>query len=611
MCGLFFVYDPGGIPQDSRRYVTALRSIAHRGPDDEGTFLAPKVFLGHRRLSILDLSAAGHQPMLAAEGRVALIFNGQIYNHLELREELAGRGHSFRSSCDTETLLAAYLEWGEACFERLRGMWAVAIWDGREDKLVVSRDRVGLKPLYLFRDGQRLVFGSELKAVLAFAPQAARMDVRSAYRFLTRAWQDFSADTFFSGIKAIEPGSVTTWRDGRASSFRIWSLEPRPDPALSVEDLRATLIDTVGRHLQSDVPIAVALSGGVDSGAIACIAANVLGMREKMHAFSVSPPDTADETPWIDATVRHTRISHSYVDTGAVDYASVLDDMLSAQDEPPPKSNHVYQFLLRRHVGEQGFKVLLVGEGADEIFGGYAKFAPMYLATMLAQGRRDEARAFLAGAGELTGQSPFRMLMSMRRMMRRGIGRRTVQEHGFGFDIMDPGLGFSEGEAFPTLARAAEGDWLHQEMMDRFLLDMPMVLRIEDRNGMWRSLEVRPPFLDHVLVDTAYRLPQHLLMKGGANKWPFREAMKGILTPEVAECRVKMRRPGSDSHVVYDKLATPMRDLLRSQSFRSIGIFADGLADRFERDAAARDFHHSFVWFRLYTFGCWHRKYIG
>jgi len=549
--------------------------------------------------------------MLTADGQVAIVFNGQIYNHLDIRAKLECKGYAFRSTCDTETLLAAYLEWGESCFERLRGMWAVAIWDGRVRKLVISRDRIGLKPLYLFRDGHRLIFASEIKAILAFAPQAAEMDTLSAYRFLTRAWQDFSADTFFAGIKAVEPGSVITCHDGRETASRIWSLTPRPDPDLTIADIRTALIDTVDRHLQSDVPVAVALSGGVDSGVIACIAANVLGMRDKLHAFSVTPPDTPDETPWIDATVRHTGIAHTYVDTGTVDYESVLDDMLSAQDEPPPKSNHVYQFLLRRHIGLQGFKVLLVGEGADEIFGGYAKFAPMYLATMLAEGRRAEARAFLAGAQELAGQSPWRMLMSMRRMLRTGIGRRTVQEHGFGFELMAPSVAFPTAEAFPELCRAASGAWLHQEMMERFLLDMPMVLRIEDRNGMWKSLEVRPPFLDHVLVDTAYRLPQHQLMKDGVNKWPLRAAVEDVLTPEVARSRVKMRRPGNDSHVVYDNLAGPMRDLLRSNWFRSIGIFTDGLAQRFDEDRAAKHFHHSFVWFRLYTFGCWYRKYIG
>lgn len=611
MCGIFFVHDPQGVPQQLGAYLPALRSIAHRGPDDEGTFLADRVFLGHRRLSILDLSPLGHQPMLSGDGQVALVFNGQIYNHRDLRVQLEALGHVFRSTCDTETLLAAYLQWGEACFEKLRGMWAVGIWDSRTDSLIVSRDRVGQKPLYLYRDGSRLVFASELKSILTHAPQAARMDSLSAYRFITRAWQDFSEDTFFAPIKAIAPGTVSVFQQGAERSFRIWSLEPRPNPSLTIDDIRATLIDTVARHLQGDVPVAVALSGGVDSGAIACISANVLGMRDKLHAFSVCPPDTPDETPLIDATVRHTGIAHTYVDTGAVDYESVLDDMLSAQDEPPPKSNHVYQFLLRRHVGEQGYKVLLVGEGADEIFGGYAKFAPMYLATMLAQGRHDDARAFLAGAQDLTGQSPWRMLMSMRRLLKTGIGRRVVQEHSYGFQLLDPALRFDESQAFPTLSTAPDGYWLHQEMMDRFLLDMPMVLRIEDRNGMWKHLEVRPPFLDHVLVDTAYGLPQHLLMQGGVNKWPLREAVKDLLTPEVAQTRVKMRRPGNDSHVVYDNLAQPIRDLLRSDWFRSIGIFADGLAERFEADRNARDFNRSFVWFRLYTFGRWYRKYVG
>lgn len=612
MCGLIAIYRQDGVSPRSQTAVAALRTLAHRGPDDEGVFAEGGVFLGHRRLSILDLSPAGHQPMLSRDGQVALVFNGQIYNYLELKHELQGKGHVFHSTSDTEVLLGAYLTWGEHCFERLRGMWAVVIWDGRIQSLVFSRDRIGLKPLYLYRGGNQLILSSEIKAILSLDREAAKLDALTASRYLSRGWLDFTDRTFFESIRAVPPGTVNVISNGHLRSRRFWSLLVDTDEKRTPEELGTVFTDTVRRHLQSDVPIGIALSGGVDSGSIACMAANEPGMRDRVHGFSICPPDTPDESFWIDATVRHTGIGHTYVDPDSIDHLSLIDEMISFHDEPPPKVNHVYQYLLRKAAGEAGYKVLLSGEGADEILGGYARYAPMYLASMLELGRLDAVEAFVGGAAELTGQTPQQMLAAAVCYLRTGLGARTVQEHRYGYGLLaappNDTTDFPSGH--PDLMDSGKGMDLMREMLDRFRLDMPHVLKIEDRNGMAHGVEVRVPFLDHVMVEFCYGFPVEMYMRGGVNKYPFRTAMAGALTPEINDCPVKMRRPGSDAHVVYDKLAPVLRDMLHDPRLLSAGLWVDDLAARFDADCAAKASHQAFVWFRTYAFGRWWLRYM-
>lgn len=608
MCGIFAVYSPDGLPQHPETYLRPLRTLAHRGPDDEGHFLNNQVFLGHRRLSILDLSPAGHQPMMSDDRRLALIFNGQIYNWRDIRTELEARGRAFASACDTEVILKAYQEWGTACFARLHGMWAIILWDAATNSLVVSRDRMGQKPLYLYRQGRTWVLSSEIKAILAFAPQAAEVNPLAVYRFVARAWQDFDATTFYKDIVALQPASVTVVRGGEARTDTYWRLHVRPDERMAPGRFRAVFEDAVRRHLQSDVPVAIALSGGIDSGSIAALATRAIDFKQPIHAFSICPPDAPDESPLIEATVRHTGIAHSYVDTGAIDYPSAIAEMIDRHDEPPPKVNHLYQYLLRKEVGRAGYKVILAGEGADEILGGYAKYAPMYLASLLAESRRAEARAFMHGALDLTGLPPRTLLARAHAYRHTGKGARAVQEHLFGHDLLASGLAFDldlafPPSSFPELGEGSERRFMHREMLDRLRLDIPMVLRMEDRNGMAHGVEVRSPFIDHMVIEAAYSFPQHMTMKGGLNKWPLRQAVADVVAPEVLATKSKMRRPGSDRHVVYDHLAGPLADLLSSGM--GAGLLHPQALDMLHQENRRRDDNNAFVWFRVFCLLTW------
>ncbi|MGE0734866.1 MAG: asparagine synthase (glutamine-hydrolyzing) [Alphaproteobacteria bacterium] len=606
MCGVIAIYDHKGLRPDAARWRTARDSMTHRGPDDAGEYSAEQVWLGFRRLSILDLTQAGHQPMLGADGRVALVFNGQIYNYLDLRRELEARGHQFRSTCDTEVVLAAYLAWGVAAFERMRGMWAIVLWDARTQTLTVSRDRLGIKPLYLYR-GKHLVFASEIKAVLALAPDA-RPNLAAVQRYVARGWLDHLPESLFDGIEHVPAASIQQWTHGRlVRDERFWS---PPRPSADLRDplaLRETIQDACRRHMQSDVPVAAALSGGMDSSTIVSVLAQQ-GFADQLHTFSVRAPDIADESAWIDRTVATQGIRHEYVDIASADYGQAIDEMISMHDEPTFSAGQVNQYMMRRQLGRRGYKVLLVGDGGDEIMGGYAKCVAPYLASLIEDGDLASARAALRGGVALTGRTPREMLARLRLFFESGIGRRTVQEFRLGYELFAPHYAPDEAlfavPAHKQLADLPAGVHFFRELLDRIHLDFPIVLRNEDRNGMAHSIEVRPVFMDHTVIETAWRYPYRDFMQGGLNKSVLRSAMQGIVVPEVLANRKKFVRPGSATQLMYESLLERMRAMLGSALLWP-ELWRRDLAARFEADRARCDPDAAIVWMRWYQLQRW------
>ena len=611
MCGIFTVYNPAGVDPDNRRYLVGVRALAHRGPDDEGTFLDSKIFVGHRRLSILDLSLAGHQPMLGADGQVVLAFNGQIYNHTELRAELEAEGYRFRSNCDTETLLNMYLEYGLGAFERMRGMWAVAIWDRRDGSLIASRDRMGIKPLYIYEANGEIVLASEIKAILATCPEAARMDHLSMRRFVTRGWLDHDERTMFADIGQLPPASITVWREGHLVERKTYWRLPRPvqtraDPT----ELRETFFDVVERHLQSDAPVATTLSGGLDSSSITCALARGLGMADRVHAFSIRPPDTPDESLWIDETVESLQIEHEYLDPDNVDVIQALDELLDHMDEPVFNSAYVYQSILRRHIGALGYKVLLIGDGGDEVFGGYAKLLPMFVTALLQDGKQLAARRAIQGGVSLTGRRPSEQVTRLRSYRDGCIGARTCQEFRRGYDLFSDNVLLDEEELFPEanypqLEGLSAGAPFFRELLDRMRLDIPHHLRNEDRNSIACGVEARPAFVDHELIELAWSYPYELFMEDGINKRLMRRAMEGTVTPSVLRLRKKMVRPGNNTVLAYDQLAEPMREILQASDVTAGGMWRNDLYRLYELDRAARDPDNAYPWFRFYMTQRW------
>src|SRR3989454_294893 len=394
MCGIVAVRRLAGA-LDAREIVDRMAgALAHRGPDDEGVFFEGDVGLGFKRLAILDLTEAGHQPMTSADGAAVLVFNGEIFNYVELRDELRGRGHRFRSTGDAEVLLHAYLEWGTECLSRLNGEWAFVVYDRRTASLFGSRDRFGIKPLYRVQVPRAVAWASEIKALLALPQYRPSINWRAAGAYLTSARLDHSSDTFFEGVRALPPGSAfVVDREGREREWRYWSL-PAPGAAPPTDNPAAAFPARVGddlrSRLRSDVPPRVCLSGGVDSTAVICAMDRVGRSNEAngqpVTAFTYHHHDF-DERRYVDATVDRTGARLHRLEMDHVALWDLAERVMRAHDEPVHTLTAMVGYELMRMIAGCGIRVILNGQGADETLAGYDSYFPDAWYTDLRRGR--------------------------------------------------------------------------------------------------------------------------------------------------------------------------------------------------------------------------------
>ena len=344
MCGFICIYNSAGkLKSSEKRLRAAGRLLKHRGPDDEGFYMDDHFGVHFNRLSIMDPSDLGHQPMISDDGRFILVFNGEIYNAFELRKKLKDKNYSFEStSSDTEVLLKLFIEYGTEACHQLRGMFAFVVWDKRAQILYAYRDRIGIKPLYFaFRDGQ-VIFGSEAKAILGYYPELRKINSESVYKYISRGWVDTDQNTFFKDIKHLLPGHYATVRKGEFVLSKYWSLKINDPTSDSLDEFKQEFETTIEQHLQTDVSYASTLSGGIDSSAIVTVAAGLLPSPDHLTAFSVLPEETIDESFWINGTVKHTGIKHHYVKIGEVDISRTVEKILNAHDEPFQHSNCIF-----------------------------------------------------------------------------------------------------------------------------------------------------------------------------------------------------------------------------------------------------------------------------
>jgi len=519
-------------------------ALAHRGPDADGIARLDGCHLGHARLSILDL-AGGAQPMTYA-GRYWITFNGEIYNHAELRDELIRLGHRFATRSDTEVILAAYAQWGEACLDRLRGMWAFAIWDARERALFASRDLFGEKPLYYGQTPERtLLFASEIKSLLASGALTPRLDRSAVDAFLALGYVP-PHRTIYTEIRTLPPGHWMTWRDGRARVVRYWrpGLAPEPmDIGEAAEALRARVDVAVRRQMTADVPVGAFLSGGHDSSTIVAL----MGQHSTrpVQTFSVGFGRWIDERPYARAVAKQYGTEHHEVDLGAPDVGALLERMARVYDEPFMDPSHIPTYVLsqfaRKHV-----KVALTGDGADELYGGYAWYPLLALSATV------PASAivwFLLRATSRLLSDRYRSLSTYSRAMgmavrwpdawRRYVRYRQVfadSERRTLWAGNDVGVrSFPTGYFQPTDDVAGFNRALHFDLAA--FLPGDILVKV-DRAAMAHGLETRAPFLDRELVEFALSLPANLKVDEQQTKILFKKAL-APLWPEAIRSRPK------------------------------------------------------------------------
>lgn len=517
-----------------------LPALALRGPDGEGVEQWPGVALGHRRLAIIDLSEAGRQPMLSADGKVGVTFNGCIYNFLELRKQLESSGHRFRSHCDTEVLIEGYLAWGiEKLVRKIEGMFAFAIWDARDQSLYVVRDRLGVKPLLYCAQDNKLAFASTLAALRAggFGQQ---LNPTALLQFLEFG---FVPDTscIYAGITKLPPGHYLSWRNGEFQQHRYWSLSLNQDPKISFEDaVRETeglLVEAVRKRLVADVPIGVLLSGGVDSGLV-CWALKKLNVN--IRSFTVGTPgDRDDETAAAKVTANYLGISNEVV-TLSDESSAPLDQLNAAYSEPFASTSALGLLRVSKSVRSHA-TVLLTGDGGDDVFLGYSLFRYAWQAQQLAQ-RTPRLAASIIQAAEpaLRAVPPFRRPASFLSYAVGGIGAMTRVREGLpyyeDFGVLGSHL---EGEFLAERNQPASIEAARRLMDDRFQFHMQYHFLSEfmpkvDGATMYHALEARSPMLDHQFWEFGAKVPYAVRLRDGVQKAVLREIARRHLGPAVS-----------------------------------------------------------------------------
>ena len=574
--------------------VAALQSMndrqLHRGPDGEGYLLgwpngggdgfrhaflphtnrwdagAPvTVGLGHRRLAILDLSDRGLQPLTVGGSDVWIVFNGEIYNHQELRAELETLGYRFTTRTDTEVLLQAYRRWGEDCLGRLDGMFAFAIWDGQQGRLFCARDRLGIKPFYYATPPGAFIFASEIKALLAYPGLDSRPDDEAVVGFLVHANCDYGERTLLASVKALAPAHTLTLdaATGRFAPRAYWRLAPEAQngkrDAARIDGLRELLLATTRRHLISDVPVGSCLSGGLDSSTVVSLigkiwreqpdAARALG--DTFNTFTACYEQReVDEREYALAVARSVGAKSHLVFPAPEDFLETFERMAWHQDLPFGEPTYYAQWRVMRAAKEVGVKVLLDGQGGDEVFGGYAKFRYAYIASLLRSGRWASLMKEV-GATLLQGD---RYVLNIRkgyrylpRQLRRLLGvdslLRTALRADWSRAVADESTPATRWWRYAS--RNGTGDspatTVQRMQMDDILLDtLPFLLRHEDRSSMAFSLEARVPLLDHHVVEYGVSLPDDLKIRGGWSKFAMRRALAGIMPDVVRDRKTKL-----------------------------------------------------------------------
>lgn len=592
MCGILgFISEKGVRASEAAQ---ALQRIRHRGPDDEGLLLGrpptgealavraedsdpalagmphwreagdepwPLIF-GHRRLSILDLSTAGHQPMSWDDGRYWITYNGEVYNYVELRRELEQAGDVFRSDSDTEVMLAAYARWGQDCVRRFIGMWAFAIWDRREGTVFLSRDPFGIKPLYWSTAGGVFSFCSEVKALAGLPWISRRADPQAVYDYL--AWSKVESPagrTLLADVREMPPATRALVRLDRPAEFRperYWDPQIGPATRESFDDaaarLRELFMESIRLHLRSDVPVGAALSGGVDSTSIVCAMRETGGPSLKIHTFSYIADDAKlSEEKWMDMAGAACGAEMHKAQPGAADLARELDELIECQDLPFGSTSIYAQHRVFRLVRQCGIKVTMDGQGPDEMFAGYFPFRRDRAVTLFNEGR------MMAGwrmAG-LCGLAPWRVLGQalapafVTPMLRRVFGRDPVPGwmNGSWLKKNEVITGYEEA-VMPRRGR------LRHTLRNSLLVSsIPSLLRFEDRNSMHYSVESRVPFLTTPLAEAALSLPEeYVIAPDGTTKHVLRAAFRGLVPEPVLERRDKIG------------FSTPEAGWLRSQA---------------------------------------------
>jgi asparagine synthase (glutamine-hydrolysing) len=631
MCGIC-----GVVGQPDQQLIKSMLSrIAHRGPDDEGVYVAAtpsgeRIGLGHRRLSIIDLSSAGHEPMSDAGGRIWLTFNGEIYNFKELRRDLEARGHRFKSNTDAEVIIYAYIEWGRDCLARFNGMFAFAIWDSNDESLFLARDRLGIKPLYYANTPAGFAFASEVKALLAIPGVERAVDLAALDQFMTFLWTP-GPSTAFRGVSKLAPAHYLVYRNGEAEVSEYWDLKFDEDESVTesewIERVREQVARSVRMQMLADVPLGAFLSGGVDSSSIVALMSGVSEIKPTTYTFGFRREDLRYDI--LEDDMKYARLVGDRFET---DYheaylepqvMELLPRLVYHMDEPVADPAIITSYLICRSARER-LTVLLSGMGGDEVFAGYPRHAAVKIAEAY-----NLIPSFLSRpvVDALPGARPGRLTALFRNTKKLAKSAALPErERYLGFGTYFTGAEKTDlysgelaeaAQQFDAYAehrryfdRVADEAFVNQMLYIDMKTFLPCLnLTYTDKTSMASSTEVRVPLLDHELVELAGRIPAALKLKGLTGKYILKRAAEAWLPREI----VQRKKAGFSAPVrawLVRDLRDVVEDLLSESNIRSRGYFQYAQIRRLIDDNLAGREDNSLKVFQLLTLELWHREFM-
>ncbi|MBZ0254447.1 asparagine synthase (glutamine-hydrolyzing) [bacterium] len=631
MCGICgLVYQDAQRSPDRALLQRMTDVIHHRGPDDEGHFIDGPVGLGSRRLSIVGLGD-GHMPMATEDESVWVAYNGEIYNHPELRRLLEPKGHRYRTGADTESLLHGYREWGEDFLEHVQGMFALALWDRNQRKLILARDRLGIKPLYIQQDGAALRFGSEIKSILCDADVPREIDL-NGLNFYLGYLASSPPFTLLKGVEKMRPGEMLVWQDGKSQRRMFWTpensfslLQSSPDELK--HELRDRLRETVRSHLMADVPVGAFLSGGVDSSVLVALMHDEIGPGFKTFSIGFEGHALFDETEHAEAVAKQFETDHTVLRLQPNDLLSALDDITWQLDEPLADSSCLPVYFVSKLAAEQ-VKVVMSGDGGDELLAGYRKYQGeyfrRYVSWLPATVQSMLSQAALSVLPESRAGKTMDLLRQVKKFFRgldpdpfeRHLGWAVHFEDQLRANVLLPEVRASLNFDAPRRFRRDLFDAIQQpDVLNKMLwvdlrhnLPDDMLTKV-DRMSMLHSLEVRVPFLDHKFVEFACSLPGDVKLRDKTTKWILKEAFADRLPHSI----LHRRKHGFDVPVgewFKHELRDVIEDACSEQTIKKRGLFDPAAIRALLNDhtAGRREFNNQ-LWILL-SLERWQRQYL-
>jgi len=581
------------------------KKYLHRGPDAQNHYFENEFKCYFRRLSIIDLNQRSDQPFISSNERFIILFNGEIYNFKILKKELISLGQKFRTEGDTEVLMVAFQLWGKQFIKRIRGMFSICIWDKKLKKFYAYRDRFGIKPLYYVKFRNTFFFSSEIKDLISLLIKKKFKENNAVVeRYLANSFLDDGNATFFKDIKSVSPANIIEIYRSEIKIEKYWSLKHSEKKNFNTEEVIHNFKKALNLHTISDVPIAYTLSGGIDSSLIAGVSSQIKKFSNREKFFSVIPPNTVDESFWINSTVRKFNLNHNYIKTNTGDPYD-YKNFLNFQDEPVQTASAYYQYQLRKQIKKNKLKVLMVGEGADEVYGGYKRCLNYYMYFM------NFSKLSLSN---YVNQSNEFMQNDSKKIIKNFLNFKYKIDNNLS-DIEDDTSKYflkNKHSNFKFLEIPKNSKNFFKDAMISHITkrDLPYVLRMEDRNSMSQSIEARVPFLDHEMIEYIYNLKTSNFMKNGENKYILRSCFKNYFSEEVINRKDKSARPGDNTDFIFKNFYNSFIDLLNLDMPNN---YFDNkkIKHRLEKDKRKQSYSFSNFYFRIFNYLVWRNNNIS